>query len=82
MLRPNTLNRVSDSYRRGYYDGFALKPHANRAIPVTDHGIPMKPFSDFDYAEGRAAGLNDYYWQEKRAGRITEARSDFLARYA
>lgn len=59
MLSPATLERVSHSYRRGYYDGAASRPNANDPVPTTDNGIPLKPFSDYDYSEGYKAGAND-----------------------
>jgi hypothetical protein len=65
MLSPSTLNRVSHSYRRGYYDGYEGKPSKNDPIPTTDMGIPLKPFSDFDYEEGYKAGSNDAKWSKK-----------------
>jgi len=79
MLSPATLNRVSSSYRRGYYDGYAKRPANNLPVPTTDNGIPMKPFSDSDYSSGRAAGLNDRYWNDYRAGVETMTRAEFLA---
>lgn len=79
MLGPDTLNRVSSSYRRGYYDGWDKKLAQNLPVPTTDNGIPLKPFSDSDYAAGRAAGLNDRYWSDFRAGRETMSRRDFMA---
>ncbi len=62
MLSPETLNRVSHSYRRGYYSGYKLEVKTNLPILHTESGIPMKPFSDFDYEEGYKSGLNDRYW--------------------
>jgi hypothetical protein len=54
MLDPNTLNRVSCSYRRGYYDGYFGREHE------TASGDPLhKPFANFDYTEGYRAGAND-----------------------
>lgn len=65
MLSPNTLERVSNSYRRGYYDGY--EGRENRNLPVPDfQGVPLKPFSDFDYSEGFKAGENDRKWSEHR----------------
>ena len=69
MLSPSTLNRVSNSYRRGYYDGHDGKANANDAVPTTDNGVPLKPFSDFDYSEGYKAGANDRKWADHYAGR-------------
>ncbi len=81
MLSPATLERVSHSYRRGYYDGHARKPQQNDPVQKTAQGIPMKPFSDVDYFEGYRAGLNDYYWTAFRAGEITEQRAAFMERH-
>jgi len=67
MLSPNTLERVSHSYRRGYYDGYFGRENKNDPVERTDNGIPMKPFSDFDYSEGYKSGANDAYWERKRA---------------
>jgi hypothetical protein len=66
MLSPATLERVSHSYRRGYYDGYFGREAKNDPVPRTDSGIPMKPFSDFDYSEGHKAGANDAKWSAKR----------------
>lgn len=79
MLSPETLNRVSSSYRRGYYDGYEKRQASNLPVPTTTNGIPLKPFSDSDYASGRAAGLNDRYWSDFRAGRETRTRADFMS---
>lgn len=65
MLSANTLNRVSHSYRRGYYDGYDGKANQNEPVPTTDMGIPMKPFSDYDYQEGYGAGANDRKWSDR-----------------
>lgn len=63
MLSPATLNRVSHSYRRGYYDGYEGRENQN--LPVPDfQGVPLKPFSDFDYSEGYKAGANDRKWAD------------------
>lgn len=81
MLNPATLNRVSNSYRRGYLAGHAQEPCQNEPVVRTESNIPMKPFSDHDYEEGYKAGLNDRYWSDFRAGSITEARKDFMAKF-
>lgn len=78
MLRPATLNRVSHSYRRGYYDGYDQKPNKNMHVDRTDSGLPMKPFSDHDYQQGYKAGLNDFYWPNFRSGKISMSREDFF----
>lgn len=68
MLSPATLNRVSHSYRRGYYDGYEGRAAQN--LPVPDYnGVPLKPFSDFDYDEGYKAGANDKRWSDHYAAR-------------
>lgn len=79
MLSAATLNRVSSSYRRGYYDGWDMKPAKNLPVKKTDMGIPMKPFSDGDYTSGHAAGLNDRYWSDYYGGRTKLSRAEFLA---
>lgn len=82
MLSPQTLNRVSHSYRRGYYDGHAGKAPKNDPVPTTDNGIPMKPFSDFDYNEGWEAGANDAYWAYIHSNGLTgskEGRAEWIA---
>jgi len=79
MLDPATLYRVSSSYRRGYYDGWEKQPAKNLPVPRTDNNIPLRPFSDSDYSAGRAAGLNDRYWSDYRAGIETISRAEFLA---
>lgn len=81
MLSPTTLNRVSHSYRRGYYDGYDQKPNKNLPVEIFQ-GVPMKPFSDYDYSEGYKAGLNDYYWEAFRSGKVTEDRETFMGRHA
>lgn len=62
MLTAQTLNRVSHSYRRGYYDGYEGRAAQNLPVPTTEQGVPLKPFSDFDYAKGFEAGANDKRW--------------------
>lgn len=81
MLSPNTLERVSHSYRRGYYDGYYGREAKNDPVPQTDIGIPLKPFSDFDYTEGHKAGANDAYWgsmtlDERRAARLARTNGE------
>lgn len=78
MLSPSTLNRVSSSYRRGYYDGHDLKDAQNLPVEKTN-GIPMKPFSDFDYQQGFMAGLNDRYWHDFNEKKISASRTEFMA---
>jgi len=81
MLSAETLNRVSHSYRRGYNDGYSQSEFKNDAVEKTQQGIPMKPFSDFDYLEGYRAGLNDYYWIAFRAGIVEIGRAEFMGKY-
>lgn len=79
MLSSATLNRVSHSYRRGYYDGYDLTPPKND--PVPDYrGVPLKPFSDYDYSEGYKAGKNDRYWADFRSGKTILTREEFMGR--
>lgn len=54
MLSQSTLDRVSCSYRRGYYDGYDGKPADNRPRDPLD-----RPFANFDYEPGYKAGAND-----------------------
>lgn len=79
VLSAKTLERVSISYRRGYYDGYDQKQPQNKSVQKTDNGIPMKPFSDHDYFEGYRAGLNDYYWENKE--KIGTSRVIFMEKY-
>lgn len=69
MLSAATLNRVSHSYRRGYNDGYWGRDKRNDPVPTTAEGVPLKPFSDFDYNEGHAAGANDRRWDDERGHR-------------
>jgi hypothetical protein len=54
MLSPSTLERVSVSYRRGYYDGYDGKATDNPQRDPFD-----RPFASFDYEQGYKAGAND-----------------------
>ena len=54
MLSPATLERVSVSYRRGYYDGYDGKLADNPRRDPLD-----RPFANFDYEQGYKAGAND-----------------------
>lgn len=60
MLTPQSLDRVSCSYRRGYYDGYdgrgCKDPHG------PDHPFD-RPFANADYVEGHKAGANDAKWE-------------------
>ena len=72
MLSDRTLERVSDSYRRGYHDGYDGKPKAapGNGIAAINHdtvGATIRPFTDFDYEQGYSAGANDAKWARKRA---------------
>jgi hypothetical protein len=61
MLSPKTLERVSASYRRGYYDGHAGKPAED--AKASAHPFD-RPFANADYAAGHEAGANDRKWSE------------------
>lgn len=65
MLSAATLERVSIAYKRGYIAGYHQKP--NSGAMVRDEYI--KPFAEFDYAEGYKAGENDRKWFYKYAQR-------------
>jgi len=66
MLSDRTLNRVSDSYRRGYRDGYAGNPPDNKKDPAL-----MLAFSDFDYEAGYKGGANDAKWERlDREGKV------------
>ena len=60
MLSPQTLERVSVAYRRGYYDGYDNKDKFCAVKPEY-----IKPFADFDYEQGYKAGANDAHWNNK-----------------
>jgi hypothetical protein len=60
MLSPETLNRVSNSFRRGYYDGYFAREHSGKQTNDPLH----KPFANFDYDEGYKAGKNDAKWNK------------------
>ena len=65
MLSPATLNRVSNSYRRGYYDGYFARAHAGQ-----QSGDPLhKPFTNIDYDNGHESGANDAKWEKYYATR-------------
>ncbi len=58
MMSEKSLERVSDSYRRGYMDGYYGKPFP----PFT--GFVMG-FAHSDYEFGYKAGKNDANWAAK-----------------
>jgi hypothetical protein len=67
MLSPATLERVSCSYRRGYYDGYDGKPEVGpvAGLAIVDGAArdPFdRPFSRFDYEQGYKAGASDKKW--------------------
>lgn len=62
MLSAETLNRVSASYARGYRDGYAGRPAVDEK--ASTHPFD-RPFANFDYARGHAAGANDAKWAAK-----------------
>lgn len=70
MLSSAALNRVSSSYARGYRDGYAGNDGGDPKAPR--HPFD-RPFANFDYREGYAAGANDRKWAEhyrqRNAGR-------------
>lgn len=72
MLSPATLERVSASYRRGYYDGYDGKPLADEKAPT--HPFD-RPFAVHDYANGHKAGANDRAWNDFYAGRGPNPKS-------
>lgn len=72
MLSSQALERTTCSFRNGYHHGYD-----QRELNVPDNGIagimddrmglePVKPFADFDYKQGYAAGLNDKLWSAHR----------------
>ena len=72
MLSPQTLERVSVSYRRGYYDGYDGKP-----VGYGDERHPFdRPFANFDYEQGYKAGANDKKWFLKRQQDQTPAAGE------
>jgi hypothetical protein len=64
MLSPAMLERVSASYRRGYYDGYEGR-ECKDSLPST--GLGDRPFADYDYNQGHHAGANDARWEKKSA---------------
>ena len=46
MLSPNSLERATASYRRGYYDGYGGHPHAGASDSL------WRPFDGGDYMRG------------------------------
>jgi hypothetical protein len=70
MLSDKMLERVSQSYRRGYYDGYARREKVAPETGITkinDDTISgtIRPFADYDYEQGYHAGENDKKWSEK-----------------
>lgn len=63
MLSPQTLERVSCSYRRGYYDGYDGKEMKDAKAPTS---FDDRPFATFDYEQGYKAGANDKRWSVDR----------------
>jgi hypothetical protein len=64
MLSDRTLERVSQSYRQGYHDGYAGRKKATPSNGIADVakdtiGGQIRPFADFDYNKGYEAGAND-----------------------
>jgi len=58
MLSPQSLERASSRYRRGYHDGYFNRPQAD----IEADGS----FAFHDYHAGREAGANDAHWDNKR----------------
>ncbi len=58
MLSPQTLNRVSNSYRIGYYDGYFGRNQQVKSFDMS------KPFANSDYDNGYKAGANDAKWSK------------------
>lgn len=73
MLSPSTLERVSVSYRRGYYDGYDGK---TVNAPQDFNSFAGKPFASFDYSEGYKAGANDKKWFLERQRNGTPAAGE------
>ena len=71
MLSPATLERVSVSYRRGYYDGYDGKPVDNPKRDPLD-----RPFASFDYEQGYKAGASDKRWFLERQKNNTPAAGE------
>jgi hypothetical protein len=71
MLSPKTLERVSCSYRRGYYDGYDGK-----AIDSPQRDPLDRPFANFDYEQGYKAGANDKRWMLERQAARTPAAGE------
>lgn len=71
MLSPATLERVSCSYRDGYYAGYFGRAKAApetgiEKISDDTIGGTIRPFADVDYEKGYAAGANDRKWADLR----------------
>lgn len=71
MLSPQTLERVSVSYRRGYYDGYDGKAADNPKRHPFD-----RPFANFDYEQGYKAGASDKQRMLERQKDGTPAAGD------
>lgn len=64
MLSPQSLQRATLSYARGYRDGyFGKNQNDPTAIDLS------KPFASGDYADGYDAGQNDRKWDDHYANR-------------
>jgi ribosome modulation factor len=67
MLSDQALERVSQSYRRGYHDGYAGRDKAvveTGIAKINDDmiGGTIRPFANYDYEQGYHAGANDKKW--------------------
>lgn len=70
MLSDRTLERVSASYRRGYRDGALgcekVTPQTGLSALGDDTiGGTIRPFANYDYEQGYAAGANDAKWASR-----------------
>lgn len=63
MLSASQLERCSSSYARGYRDGYWLQKQEAPKGVFSENSI--RPFADFDYANGYEAGFNDQYWNKR-----------------
>ena len=73
MLSAQTLNRVSSSYRKGYYNGYFGEEYAEpkpltNLIDAPRGARAIHAFADYDYRKGYHAGANDRYCHLKHYG--------------
>jgi hypothetical protein len=72
MLSDEQLQRIGDSYRRGYQDGYARRKKREDRDTKPSPGLDPwrageRPFVGFDYSEGYQAGANDARWDHQAA---------------